>query len=150
MNNIGAQIANLPNDDPPDVAPISKLLHSVCRADGSDDDVQEDIAASQPRQLRCPILNSTLVNPYKNTQCNHVYSLLGVLQILYQMNQTHKASLPTSLSQVPSSWTCGCPIVGCKGKIKVDCLKRDYEMEVTQRQIQSSLRRDADDIDDVA
>lgn len=136
-------------NDHQDFSAINKLLRTVQSADADDDDVQEDIVASQPRQLRCPILNSAMLNPHKNTKCNHVYSLQGVLEYLHQKNRTTSSRMPQSLQDVPKSWKCECPVAGCRRSVEAVSLKRDYETELTQRQIQSPEKRDALDVDDV-
>lgn len=131
---------------------------SVTEQDDVDiQDIQDDQAQLSRREMRCPITGSVLQNPLKNPQCDHVYSAQGALHLLFQNNanahgQTHGTngfSVPNNLDQVPGNWKATCPIAGCNKFFTRTTLKRDYQMELTQRQRQqtsSSPRRDSMDL----
>lgn len=138
----------------PDFETVNKCIRLVERQNNdvdNDDEVQEDITASNDRVLRCPFLKCQLIDPYKNTKCSHVYSLVGLLQYLIQKHPESSVK-PSKVDDIPSSWQVKCPVAGCGQMITGGVLKRDYGAELTQRQLQSSSgrRESMDVVDDVS
>lgn len=134
---------------------LISVLSSSARGGGDGDsdvdiDIEENLAGNLPQQpRRCPVTNGALVNPVKNRTCEHVYSLQGAIQILFQANGATAAELPTSLDDVPPHFWARCPSVGCSERISAASLRRDFQTEITQRQILSSSRKMSVDVDDL-
>lgn len=125
-------------------AQISQYIRNTTGDD--EGDIQEDITTLQPREIRCPILNRVIDNPHVNTSCNHVYSLEGAIQLLYQSNGAAKAKLPESLDQVPSNFFARCPTAGCNGSFSRSSLQKNYELEITQRLHSMAGRRQSTEV----
>lgn len=133
----------------PEVVRVEKLIERISGAKDEDDDIQETTTAGNTRNLRCPVLNSNIERPVKNTACGHVYSLKGVITVLYQNNGIgDERRFPSSLDRVPHEFQARCPVVGCQHWISARGVRRDFDMELTQRQLQSAAaRRDSMDPD---
>lgn len=134
-----------------DIAVIVRLVESVSGRNDNDADIQENFTQIPRRDLRCPVTGSALHNPLKNMQCQHVYSTEGILQLLFQRNRLNGLSMPASLNDLPPNWKTTCPISGCGSTVTRASLERDYQMELTQKQIrgQSSSRRDSMDVEEI-
>lgn len=117
---------------------INKILQAVTNQGSNDDDeVQEDITATQQQKRRCPILNSALTQPHKSIKCGHIYSLAGIIQLMSQVNGrgANMANRIKTLDEIPASWSCRCPVAGCQQQVGREFLRRDYMTEQTQREL---------------
>lgn len=132
-----------------EIQQLQHLINAVQGIGDEDLEIQENLLQTSTHQLRCPFTNAELTNPIKNSECRHVYSLNGVLSCFAQNAQVSIPQSSQSLDIIPSSWSARCPVVGCNAKIRRNQLKKDYQTELTQRQMAMSTRRDSVDIDDV-
>lgn len=134
----------------PDLQQVNHLISSISRTGDEDDDIQEELVFTPQRDMRCPVTSMMLVHPLKNSKCGHVYSTEGALHLLYHQNKTSGMRLPNSLTTVKSNWKALCPISGCNSHFQANTLKRDFQMELTQRQMQSTAsHRESMDVDDI-
>lgn len=156
-----AYVAELPaHDDAADeqafeVQAVNKFIAALRPGGGGgdDDDVQEDVVATGPQQrvLRCPFLNAALIHPFVNTKCNHVYSKDGIVTYFaLKFKGMAHAQEWKEIKDIPDNVDIDCPVAGCSTTITKAVLKRDYQTEVTQRQMHSSSRRDSMDVDDLS
>lgn len=125
-------------DNVSELKQIDQLIKAIQNADESGDEIQEDITTAAPQTQRCPILGGTMMNPVRNVECDHVYSLKGAISILFQRNAPSSRQIPESLDRVPAHFRTSCPMAGCGKQFSAGTLKRDYATELTQRQAQQS------------
>lgn len=132
-----------------EVARVQKLIERLSGACDEDLEIQENVGAGSSRNLRCPVLNRPIEQPVKSTVCGHVYSLMGIISALYQAQRImDEGRFPKSLNQVPMEYETRCPQVGCSHYISAGKLKRDFDTELTQRQLQSA-RDSMEEVDTV-
>lgn len=122
----------------PELINIERILQKV--SDGmTDNDIEEDLTTQQAPTL-CPILRCALDNPMKNTECGHIYSLKGVIQLLMHDNAPKGRDVPETIAEVPNHFSARCPQFGCNKLLRPSSLKRDFATELTQRQQQGSAQ----------
>lgn len=126
---------------------IEQVIRSV-NPEEQEHDLQIVVGAGSQQPTRCPVLNCELERPVVNTQCGHSYSLKGAITFLCQRN-SYRGSMPERLEDVPMAFSARCPVAQCESQIRRDCLRRDYAMEQTQRQLQSSSGRISMDVEDL-
>lgn len=128
---------------------IDGMIKALQSADDDDTEIQENPLQGFAHSLRCPFTNGALTNPVKNSECKHVYSLEGVLSFFAQDAQVQIPSQNPSLDIIPTNWSARCPVAGCNFKIRRSQLKKDYQTELSQRQMAMSVQQESVDIDDV-
>lgn len=128
---------------------IDGMISALQSTDDDDTEIQENPLQGTVHSLRCPFTNGALTNPVKNSECKHVYSLEGVLSFFAQDAQVQIPPQNPSLNIIPTTWSARCPVAGCNFKIRRSQLKKDYQTELSQRQMAMSVQQDSIDIDDV-
>lgn len=127
---------------------IDAMIRNLQSTDDDDTEIQENPLHTTTNSLRCPFTNGALTNPVKNSECKHVYSLEGVLSFLAQNAQIKIPSQNPSLDIIPAKWSARCPVAGCNFKIRRSQLKKDYQTELSQRQMAMSVKQESADVED--
>lgn len=133
----------------PEVLRVQSFIERIAGKNADEDDVQVDISSIPVQITRCPLTGKDIENPVKNV-CGHVYSLEGIIQFLFQRNHGLRRDqlLPKTLTGVPSHFKAPCPYTGCTRSLTPSSLKRDFAVELSQRQKRSaSARKDSLDAD---
>lgn len=132
----------------PELRNMERILQKVSGV-MNDNDIEEDLTTQQAPTL-CPILRCALDNPMKNTECGHIYSLKGVIQLLMHDNAPRGRAIPATIAEVPNHFSARCPQFGCNKLLRPSSLKRDFATELTQRQQQGSAQEpESVEIEDV-
>lgn len=85
----------------------------------------------------CPITKKEMADPYVNVQCNHMYSMIGLLHMFTQEHSWRCADW-TKVEDIPTALEVKCPVIGCSGSVSRTILQRSSIIDMNSATMQES------------